>query len=279
MSSDTSPRVSVCVLTYNHGQYIEQALRGVLQQQTDFPFEIVLLDDCSTDDTRRVATDILQDSGVRHRVLSHAQNLGVGASFLELLQSARGEYVAFLEGDDFWSSPTKLAEQVAILDASPELSGCFGRAMVIDHAGAITGEYFAHHRARAPQADIDQRHAISHGASGPACTYMYRRSVTRPMPDWFRSAASHQALMVLLTRRGSVRFIDRDWGRYRIHSGGVWSSAPESQRILKDLRFVLALAGAPELATRYPRALLKRLGLTVVSLARARAVEIVKKGR
>lgn len=268
-----APYVSVCVLSYNHAPFIEQALRSVLQQTASFSIEVVLVDDCSTDGTSELAQEILRKSGVQYRILPRQRNLGVRASFIELLSSARGRYIAFLESDDYWTSSRKLAEQVALLDSEPDLAGCFGRAYVVDSSDHVVGEYFEHHHTAAPLADISQQIAVERGASGPAGTYLFRRSAIEPMPEWFLSVASHQALLVVLTEHGAVRFVDRNWGNYRVHPGGVWSSASRERKLAVDFRYAVALASDPVLAQRYPRELGARLALTALSLARARARE------
>lgn len=267
------PYVSVCILSYNHAPFVEQALRSVLEQVVSFSFEIVFADDFSTDGTSQLAREILRNSGVQYRVLPRQRNLGVLATFIELLSSARGEYVAFLESDDYWTTSSKLAEQVTLLDSERALTGCYGRAKVVDASDQVLGDYFDHHQLLPPSSDIDQRTALERGASGPACTYFFRRRAVERMPAWFLSVASHQALLVLLTEHGAVRFVDRSWGSYRIHPGGVWSSASIKRKISADLRFAVALASDPILAKRYPRELGARLTLTALSLARASAGE------
>ena len=101
------PKVSVCILTYNHEKYIAQAVESALQQRTTFPVEILIGEDCSTDRTR----DIVAELGRRHpdRVGLHLaeKNQGGGRNFCNLFAQSRGQYVIILEGDDYWTAPHK----------------------------------------------------------------------------------------------------------------------------------------------------------------------------
>ncbi len=124
------PLVSVCMITYNHAPYLRQALDSVLMQQTDFPYEICVGEDQSTDGTREICREyaarypdkirlFLRDRTNPQRQqyrIPHAHN--GQATYL----ACRGKYIAFLEGDDYWICPTKLSRQVEALESNPNLT-------------------------------------------------------------------------------------------------------------------------------------------------------------
>lgn len=118
--------VSVFMITYNHENYIEHAIEGVLMQKTSFPIELIIGEDCSTDNTRK----IVREYEGRYTEIIKAQypekNRGMNNNFLTVLQSARGKYIALCEGDDYWTDPLKLQKQVDFLEANPEYSLCVG---------------------------------------------------------------------------------------------------------------------------------------------------------
>ncbi len=269
-SFESVPRVSVCVISYNHAAFIERALRSIAAQETPFPFEIVLADDCSTDGTKELAEATARQCSVPFRLLPRARNLGPKDNFLDLLAAARGRYVAYLEGDDQWLTTSRLAEQVALLDAQPHLSGCFGRAHVIDAKDGVMGDYFEYHGCPVPPFEVGQPDAIARGSSAPSCTYVFRREAIASIPAWYARDASHQGLSVLLTERGLLRFVDKVWGQYRVHRGGTWSLASRESKYAADFRYALALASDNELTRRYPRDIGRRLALTTVCLSRER---------
>ncbi|GAA4853403.1 glycosyltransferase family 2 protein [Luteimonas vadosa] len=112
-----SPVVSVLMITYNHGEYLAEAIEGVLAQQCDFPFELIIGEDASADHTLQVALDYQRRYPGIVRVVHGPRNVGINANGLRVYQRARGKYLAFCEGDDFWCAPGKLAGQVALLEA------------------------------------------------------------------------------------------------------------------------------------------------------------------
>jgi glycosyltransferase involved in cell wall biosynthesis len=269
-SFESVPQVSVCVISYNHAAFIERAVRSIATQETPFSFEIILADDCSTDGTKELAETTARQCAVPLRILPRTRNLGPKENFLDLLAAARGRYVAYLEGDDEWLTSSRLAEQVALLEAQPHLSGCFARAQVTDTNNDAIGDYFEYHRCPVPAFEVGQATAIARGSSAPSCTLMFRREPIASIPTWYARDGSHQGLSVLLTERGPLRFVDKVWGLYRVQRGGIWSLASHEAKYGADFRYAVALASDDELTRRYPREIGRRLALTTVGLSRER---------
>ncbi|MES2568562.1 MAG: glycosyltransferase family A protein, partial [Verrucomicrobiota bacterium] len=138
------PKVSVSITAYNHAPFIRPALDGVLSQKTDFPVEILVGEDDSTDGTREIVREYASRFPDRIRAFYHdaSSKLRIGGrltgrnNLAHNLNAARGEYIALLDGDDCWTDETKLARQVAQLEADPTLMTSFHHAVVIDEAGA-----------------------------------------------------------------------------------------------------------------------------------------------
>lgn len=111
-----NPVVSVCMITYNHEKFISEAIEGVLMQKTDFPIELIIGEDCSTDNTRKIVKEY-EKKYPEIIVAQYPQtNLGMIKNFASVLQSARGKYIALCEGDDYWTDPFKLQKQVDFLE-------------------------------------------------------------------------------------------------------------------------------------------------------------------
>ena len=126
-------KVSVAMITYNHERFIAQAIESVLMQQTDFAVELVIGEDCSTDGTREIVRAYGERYPERVHPLLHEHNLGLKGhnNFVATLKACRGQYIALLEGDDYWTDPHKLQKQVDFLDGHPEYVGCFHNAMEV----------------------------------------------------------------------------------------------------------------------------------------------------
>ena len=133
--NENRPVVSVIMLTYNQEAYIRQALDSVLMQETQFPFEILVGEDASTDGTAEIVADYAQRFPERIRAFCRTENLGAARNAYELLMSARGEYLAFCEGDDYWLSRDKLQKQYQFLSEHPDYIGCCCKSLLVDAGG------------------------------------------------------------------------------------------------------------------------------------------------
>ena len=144
-------KLSVILITYNHDKYVDLALTGILEQKTDFPFEVVVGDDCSTDDTRRIIEGLARDypehepvSADDRQVRFVAREKNTGRPTLNVYETTMqcaGEYLAYLEGDDYWTDPYKLQKQVDLLEAHPEyIAVTHGCVMVDENNDEITDE-------------------------------------------------------------------------------------------------------------------------------------------
>ena len=120
MKNEKQLMVSVVMITYGHENYIEQAIKGVLMQECDFQYELIIANDCSPDNTDRIVQKIIDNTNNADRIkyVRHTVNKGMTANFLWTLQQASGKYIAICEGDDYWTDPLKLQKQVDLLEVN-----------------------------------------------------------------------------------------------------------------------------------------------------------------
>lgn len=128
-------KVSVVCLTRNHERFIAQTLESILSQDVDFDFEIIVCDDCSDDNTAEIVKDYTEKYPDRIRLIKNEARLGATKSSLKLLTSAKGEYLAGCEGDDFWTSNKKLKEQIDFLERHKEYVGCVHDVLLVNENG------------------------------------------------------------------------------------------------------------------------------------------------
>src|SRR5271157_958173 len=129
------PLVAVFMVTYNHEQFIAQAIESVMMQKTNFPYKLFIGEDCSTDGTADICRNL--KSKYKDRIELHINQKNLGASpnsnqLLEVCYRSGAKYVALLEGDDYWTDKQKLQIQVAFLEANPEYGSCCHRYKVLD---------------------------------------------------------------------------------------------------------------------------------------------------
>jgi glycosyltransferase involved in cell wall biosynthesis len=116
-----APVVSVLMITYNHAQYLSEAIESVVAQECSFPFELIIGEDASSDDSRHLVLEYQRRYPHVIRVVYSAQNVGMIRNARRILAKARGDYVAYCEGDDYWRSRDKLARQVELIRRDPRI--------------------------------------------------------------------------------------------------------------------------------------------------------------
>lgn len=127
--------VSVAMTTYNHEKYIRSALDSVLMQKTDFRYEIVIGEDCSTDNTKAIVEEYARKYPDIIKPIFHEENVGGRRNAYEVKHRCMGKYIAYLEGDDYWTDENKLRKQVEFLEANPEYIAVVHRYQVVDAQG------------------------------------------------------------------------------------------------------------------------------------------------
>ncbi len=226
------PKVSVFVLTYNHASWIGKALDSALSQEAPFDFELLVADDCSEDGTR----DVVREYAARHpdliRTFLPDRNLGVAGIWLHAARQCRGEYIAILEGDDYWTSAEKLSRQAALMDARPGWSSCFHRATLFHEDGRPS-------RPATPAFDreVFELDDVIRACFIPFLTVMFRRDVLLGVPEWIFSYRWFDWLFhIFSARHGPIGFLDEDMAAYRVHAHGNWSARDRTSQLEEDLR-------------------------------------------
>lgn len=241
----SSPLVSVCIITYNHASYLRQALDSVLMQQVDFPYEICLGEDGSTDGTRDICLayakrhpdkirlflrDRTNPAREKYKV-PHAHN---GQATYE---ACRGSYIAFVEGDDYWICPTKLAQQVAALKSNPA-------ATVV-----------AHYTMRIPEGEPWNARAIPDVALRELAvedllrarfyihtsSLMLRRSTHTDQEVFRHAPCGDVPLLFCQLLHGIGLMLPQVMSVYRIHADGVFSAKPAISQIQQTVELWEAL--------------------------------------
>lgn len=132
--------VSICVVTYNHARYIRDCLTSVLAQRDDVSLEILVGDDLSEDETGEIVVELAALHPNVIRYFRHPQRLGPVENYQFLIREARGEYIAHLDGDDFWL-PGKLRRQLSFMERNPQQIAVYSNAVVVDDGGGLRGGF------------------------------------------------------------------------------------------------------------------------------------------
>ena len=217
--------VSVSCITFNHAPYIRACLDGFLMQKTSFIFEILIHDDCSTDETREIIEEYSKKYPDIIFPIFQTENQyskgvrGMMARFN--FPRSRGKYLALCEGDDYWTDPYKLQRQVDFLEANTDFSICFHNMKILNESNPSALEFTN---------SKDQESVSSILDLASKGNFMFTASVVfkKPkdgFPNWLTDLPiGDYAIHLFNAQFGKIKFLDQVMGVYRIHAGGVWGS-------------------------------------------------------
>lgn len=229
----TVPLVTIRCITYNHVNFIRDAIEGFLMQETTFRVEIFVHDDASTDGTADLVREYQAKYPQLIRAVLQTENQWskgrevwrhASESFLKIV---RGEFIAVCEGDDYWTDPLKLQKQVSLLESNPEASGSFHAASVISEGGEELEVRPARPvPMRLTFSDVVVRNHLL------TCSLVYRCSAVLRSSSWAAGLRMGDwPLQVNLARYGDLLGLDENLGCYRRHRGGVWTSMSKSEEL------------------------------------------------
>jgi len=233
-----SCRVSIVCHTYNHEPFIEQALAGFLVQRTEFPFEVIVHDDASTDNTARIVERYQAAYPDIVRPVLQTENqyrLGVRPPCFTF-SLARGDFIALCEGDDYWLDEQKLSKQVAVLDQNPSAVMCYHDAIRVSEEGRVVG------RSKPSKGGYNASQLAS-APFIPTLTRMFRNKPIRWLDRRPLPIALDIVLTSYLSRHGGAVYVeDIAPAVYRVHDGGMWSRRGTVERLRTTLDAVLFIA-------------------------------------
>jgi len=242
------PLVSINVVTYNHKNYIEQCLEGILMQQTTFPFEIILGEDESSDGTREICMDYANryPDKIRLFLRSRKDVICINGkatgryNMIQCLKASKGKYIALCEGDDYWTDPLKLQKQVDFLEANDDYVICFHKVKILKDNELvddfITEERFSKIKTR-PITELDL-FKYSNFIHTPSVMF---KNIIDQFPVGFElSPVGDYFLYFMLTKHGYIHRIEEDLAVYR-YGNGIYSALSESQKSILGRQFQLCL--------------------------------------
>lgn len=138
-----SPLVSIIMVTYNHGQFISDAIEGCLMQKTDFSVELIIADDASSDENQQIIKQYAEKNPEIIRPILRPRNIGANPNWFDAFSRSKGRYIAICEGDDYWTDPLKLQKQVDLLEADKSIGMvCTGYSRFYQLSGILKRHCF-----------------------------------------------------------------------------------------------------------------------------------------
>lgn len=226
-------KVSILMITYNHEKFIAQAVESVLMQKANFEYELVIGEDCSTDNTRQILLEYQKKHPDKIRLLLPEKNLGMYKNAVNTLQACRGQYIAHLEGDDYWTADDKLQKQVDLLDNHPEYTMSFHNVFCFREDNQSPPGILNYEKLVYTIEDL----LISNFISTPSV--MYRAGVVKEMPIWFEELSMGDwPFHILHAQYGKIGYVDEVMAAYRIHAGGSWSNKSRDWQIQQIIQML-----------------------------------------
>ena len=232
------PVVSVHIITYQHVDYIRDAIEGVLMQKTDFPFEIIIGDDESNDGTREICIEYAEKYPDKIRLFLHKRenNIAILGKPSHIFQysynsfNLRGKYVAGCSGDDYWTDPLKLQKQVEFMEGNEGYSMCFTDYSVIDSGNNIIDEDPLQNEEKCSRDLVD---ILGYKRLPQALTVLIRASShpTKFPSDFFKIISEDKFIYSLVCSQGKAFFMDFKSGYYRMHIGAINSMKSTEYRL------------------------------------------------
>ncbi|SEG50172.1 Glycosyltransferase involved in cell wall bisynthesis [Halpernia humi] len=232
------PKISACIVTYNQEDLISQCLDGVLIQDYPGEIEIVLSDDCSTDNTDAVITDYIATKKIPENItvkyISQQINKGYVRNLMFVLSDATGDYIALCDGDDYWTSVDKLRKQCDFLEKNPDYSLCYTSYQCIDLKGNKLG---------VARSGLNKKNTADEVLQGrfllPIRTAFSRNFSNEFVPffeKFLNPTSADRIYPYFYALKGKVKFFDEITAVYRVHEGGIWTRLDERRKIEESIK-------------------------------------------
>ena len=228
-------KLSVFVVTYNQEQYIRQALDSILMQQVNFDYEIIIGEDCSTDSTPAICDEYAAKYSQIH-LYHHNPNKGLIGNWEFVLNHCTGQYIAMLEGDDFWTDPHKLQKQVDFLDVHPDVALTFTSANVLCEDGDTSDVHLFDHLQEKYYTDND----IYAQWSILSSTVVFRNSPALPIKYPKELCINDTYTFLSIMKYGKAYCFTEKWTTYRRHASNITkqNSREMSVRLANQHRYM-----------------------------------------
>ena len=211
--------LSVCLITYNHINYIRQAIDSVIMQKVNFSWELIIADDFSTDGTREIIKEYKEKYPEFIRLILQEKNVGPAQNWIDLMKAPESKFVSYFEGDDYWTDPDKLQKQFDFMEQHNEYVMCFHNAMLINEVNTTSHFFGEYDKSEYTGTDLFENWII------PTASIFFKNVLPKELPDFFKHATHGDlALFVYLAEFGKVKYLEGVMSVYRVNSNGSTQS-------------------------------------------------------
>jgi len=215
------PKVSICVITYQHEDYFEKCMESILQQKVNFDYEIIIGEDHSTDQTPNIVKKYAELFPEKIKAYVRTENIGAKFNFLHCFFDCRGEYIVHIEADDYFTDDNKLQTQVDFLDDNLNVSACFHNAQIIFEDDTNREAVFINSKNQKVLTETKDFFVEKETWFMATASVMMRRKYVESLPEWFLECKSGDIpLYVILAEKGPIAYINKIMSVYRKNLNG-----------------------------------------------------------
>ncbi|MCL2807142.1 MAG: glycosyltransferase [Coriobacteriia bacterium] len=249
-------KLNVLLITYNASDYIEECLSSIMMQKADFTFNVIVADDFSTDDTLAKIEQMSQGSKLEFVYLSAPGNLGIGRNYQRAFKACSAEYIAVMEGDDYWSDPLRLQKHVDFLESHHECAMSqnnrinanfdsldFVNPFTINRMPQLFEEAKREGFLRLGVREMRGKSYGLFGSNFSSC--VYRRQLTDKLPlPYFEDPGFHEVgINTLICMKGMLGFLPEAMTVHIVHEDSLWNRNSNSEKLHANLRNIEAVRG------------------------------------
>ena len=221
------------MITYGHEKYIEEAIRGVFLQKTNFPFELIISNDKSPDSTDEIVKNIIKyaPENISVKYIQHPENIGMLPNFISTLKIATGKYIAVCEGDDYWTDENKLQKQIDFLEKNEDFTLTFHNVFI---RNGETLRADLDYEKRLSSKNVYTINDLSKGNFIHTLSVVFR-NMKIEFPEWYyTSFLGDYPIWLWLSKKGKIKYFPEKMGVYR-ENVGVWSGKSQEEREFKSM--------------------------------------------
>lgn len=230
-------KINVILITYNHAAYIRQALESILMQKTEHEVEIIVADDCSPDNTVDIIREYENKTSFRFSYLPKDKNIGYNKNYQQAFAACTGDYVAIMEGDDYWVKTNHLQNHIDHLTKQSAASMSYNRHIRL-FEDQNREEIFEWTDNKYYQIVTTEELALGNRIGNLSCC-MFRGDLIRNLdPKLFDMDIADWMLGMYMGQFGPILYLKEVTSAYRIHDNGQWSKMNEEEQCKKVIEFI-----------------------------------------
>lgn len=244
-------KVSVCITAYNTEKYIRQCFDSVLSQEIEYPYEILVVEDHSTDQTKAIVQEYVEKHPEIFVAIYNEENLGYNRNYIKALNKCKGKYIAVLDADDFWLDPLKLQKQITFLESNLSCTFCYSNARTIYEEEDGEADVLV---LTPPDHSFELSHLLAGNRYIAPSTVMFRQHEgLKSFMKWYLNEFQHQghsvhiyldfAISVFYATHGKIGFINELLVCYRIHSTSLLRSSNDISHAMTQIKVMQVLRG------------------------------------